>query len=236
MIGREDIVLCLSKSGDTPEIKVLTPLLKQRGNLLIGMVAKRDSHLGRHADLILFTPVNREADPHNLAPTASTTAQMALGDALAMALLVRRGFSPRDFALVHPGGMLGKQLYLRVADLYAENQQPRVAPQTNLRETLLEMTSKRLGCTAVTDENNRIVGIITDGDLRRMLAQTTQLDKTKAEDIMTQNPKRVLPDTLAVKALHMLQQHNITQLLVADENDQYLGVLHLHDLLREGFV
>ncbi len=236
MIGKEDVVLCLSKSGETAEIKVLTPLLKQRGNLLIGMVAKKDSHLARYADLLLFTPIVREADPHNLAPTASTTAQMALGDALAMALLVRRGFSPEDFALVHPGGMLGKQLYLRVADLYLQNERPKVLPKTTLREILLEMTSKRLGCTAVTDEEDRLLGIITDGDLRRMLGKTTRLDETRAEDIMSPSPKWVQPDTLAAKALGILQQHNITQLLVADEHGKYLGVLHLHDLIREGFV
>jgi len=236
MIGKEDVVLCLSKSGETAEIKVLTPLLKQRGNLLIGMVATKDSHLARYADLLLFTPIVREADPHNLAPTASTTAQMALGDALAMALLVRRGFSPEDFALVHPGGMLGKQLYLRVADLYLQNERPKVLPKTTLREILLEMTSKRLGCTAVTDEEDRLLGIITDGDLRRMLGKTTRLDETRAEDIMSPSPKWVQPDTLAAKALGILQQHNITQLLVADEHGKYLGVLHLHDLIREGFV
>ncbi len=236
MIGKGDVVLCLSKSGETAEIKVLTPLLKQRGNLLIGMVAQKDSHLARHADLLLFTPIVREADPHNLAPTASTTAQMALGDALAMALLVRRGFSPEDFAWVHPGGMLGKQLYLRVADLYEQNERPKVFPQTTLREILLEMTSKRLGCTAVTDANDQLLGIITDGDLRRMLGKTTRLDETRAEDIMSRSPKWVRPDTLAAKALGTLQRHNITQLLVADENKKYLGVLHLHDLIREGFV
>lgn len=236
MIGKEDIVLCLSKSGETAEIKVLTPLLKQRGNLLIGMVAHENSHLARHADLTLLTPIKREADPHNLAPTASTTAQMALGDALAMSLLVRRGFSPKDFALVHPGGMLGKRLYLRVADIYGENQKPRVFPQTTLREILLEMTSKRLGCTAVVDEKQCLVGIITDGDLRRMLGSTTQLGSTQAKDIMTTEPKWVTPDTLAAKALAILQKHNITQLLVAKKDGTYLGVLHLHDLIREGFV
>ncbi|HHJ50294.1 MAG TPA: KpsF/GutQ family sugar-phosphate isomerase [Phaeodactylibacter sp.] len=235
MIGGDDVVLCLSKSGETPEIKVLTPILKQRGNLLIGMVGNRKSFLGRTADVVLFTPVAREADPNNLAPTASTTAQMAMGDALAMALLKRRGFSARDFALVHPGGTLGKQLYLKVGDLYPENERPRVGPQTNLRETLLEMTSKRLGCTAVVDENEKVLGIITDGDLRRMLEKNAGMEVVAAE-MMTPNPKMVTADVLAVKALEMMQRHNITQLIVAKDDGTYLGVLHLHDLIREGLI
>ena len=235
MIAREDVVLCLSKSGETPEIKVLTPILRKRGNLLIGMVGNRRSYLGRAVDVVLFTPVVREADPNNLAPTASTTAQMAIGDALAMALLKRRGFSVEDFALVHPGGMLGKQLYLSVGDLYPENERPCVSPQTNLRETLLEMTSKRLGCTAVVDENEKVLGIITDGDLRRMLEKNAGMEVVAAE-MMTPNPKMVTADVLAVKALELMQRHNITQLIVAEEDGTYLGVLHLHDLIREGLI
>ncbi len=236
MIGREDVVLCLSKSGETPEIKVLIPILKQRGNLLLGMVGKRDSYLGRSADLVLFTPVAREADPNNLAPTASTTAQMAIGDALAMALLKRKGFSVEDFALVHPGGTLGKQLYLRVGDLYPENERPRVMPQTNIRDTLLEMTSKRLGCAVVVDENDKVLGIITDGDLRRMLERTAEMRDVTAAEVMTRDPKLVQADVLAVKALKLMQQYNITQLIVAEEDGTYLGILHLHDLIREGLI
>ena len=236
MIRPEDIVLCLSKSGETPEIRVLVPLLKHLGNLLVGMVARRDSFLGRNADFLLFTPVDQEAEPNNLAPTASTAAQMALGDALASALLALRGFGPRDFAQFHPGGALGKQLYLRVQDLYPLNEKPMVAPHESLKATILKMTSHRLGATAVVDQSQHILGIVTDGDLRRMIEKGSDFLHLKAEDIMTPHPKTVGPEMLAVNALNLMRQHSITQLLVANADGQYLGIVHLHDIVREGII
>jgi arabinose-5-phosphate isomerase len=236
MIQPGDAVLCLSKSGETPEIKVLVPLLRQFGHLLIGMVAVPDSYLGRHADLLLHTPIAQEADPNNLAPTASTTAQAVLGDALATSLLALRGFSPSDFAQYHPGGMLGKQLYLRVYDLYSQNQAPAVLPDSGIRETILEMTTKRLGCTAVVDESRKLLGIITDGDLRRMLEVSEDIRLLRAADIMSARPKTLQPDEMAIRALERLRNHSISQLLVCDADGHYLGVLHLHDLIREGFL
>ncbi|MEM1323888.1 MAG: KpsF/GutQ family sugar-phosphate isomerase [Bacteroidota bacterium] len=234
MINPNDLLLCLSKSGETAEIKVLVPLLRQLGNRLIGMCCRADSYLGQQADYCLLLPVDREADPHNLAPTASTTAQMAMGDALAVALLELRGFSPRDFAQVHPGGALGRQLYLRVRDLYPRNARPAVAPDDNLRQTIMEMTSKRLGATVVEAEG-RLLGIITDGDLRRMLEQTDDFSTLRAADIMSPTPKTIDKDELAVEALQVLRSNSITQLVVTDEG-QYVGIIHLHDLLREGIV
>ena len=236
MIRPEDIVICLSKSGETPEIKVLAPLLKHLGNPIIGMVANRESFLGRQAQYVLHTPVDQEADPNNLAPTASTTAQMAMGDALATALLALRGFTPADFAQFHPGGALGKQMYLRVSDLYPNNERPAVYLNANLPAIILEMTSKRLGATAVLDQEDKLCGIITDGDLRRMLSKGNHFADLTAKDIMSTHPKTVAPDTLAVNALQILRQHSITQLVVTDETGQYLGFLHLHDLIREGLI
>ena len=236
MIRQDDIVLCLSKSGETPEIRVLVPLLKHLGNLLVGMVARRDSFLGRNADFLLFTPVDQEAEPNNLAPTASTAAQMALGDALASALLALRGFGPRDFAQFHPGGALGKQLYLRVQDLYTLNEKPMVAPHESLKATILDMTSHRLGATAVVDEHRHILGIVTDGDLRRMIEKGSDFLHLKAADIMTPHPKTAEPEMLAVNALNLMRQYSITQLLVANADGQYLGVVHLHDIVREGII
>ncbi len=235
MIRPPDLVLCLSKSGETPEVKALVPLLKNLGRTLIGMVGHPDSYLARQADFVLLTPVSQEADPNNLAPTASTTAQMAMGDALATALLALRGFTPADFAQYHPGGALGKQLYLRVNDLYPQNEKPAVALQASLSETILEMTSKRLGATAVLDEANRLVGIITDGDLRRMLERSEQATDIRAQTIMTPEPKTIPPNALAVKALQLMRQHSITQLIVS-EDGTYLGMVHLHDLIREGLI
>ena len=235
MVRPADTVICLSKSGETSEIKVLVPLLKNMGNPLIGFVARSDSFLGRMADYCLLTPIDQEADPNNLAPTASTTAQMALGDAIATALLALRGFTPGDFAQYHPGGTLGKQMYLRVADLYMQNDRPSVSQKAGIRDTILEMTSRRLGCTVVLDDSNQIAGIITDGDLRRMLENEQETSHLKAEDIMSVDPKTILPDEMAIKALHVMRQNSITQLIVA-ENNKYLGILHLHDLIREGLV
>lgn len=236
MIRPADLVLCLSKSGETPEIKVLVPLVKNLGNTLIGMVSNRDSFLAKHARYVLHTPVSQEADPNNLAPTASTTSQMVMGDALATALLALRGFTPQDFAQFHPGGALGKQLYLRVRDLYPNNEKPAVHLNETLPNTILEMTTKRLGATAVLDDRGRLQGVITDGDLRRMLSRHVNLDELRAKDIMGAHPKTILADALAVKALEMLRGHSISQLIVVDEAGQYLGFLHLHDLIREGLI
>ena len=237
MMRPEDIVICLSRSGETPEIKVLAPLVKQTGNLLVAMVGRIDSFLGRCADHVLFTPIDQEADPNNLAPTASTTAQMALGDALATALLALRGFSPGDFARYHPGGALGKQLYLRVHDLYPLNERPMVRPEDSIRQAILEMTSKRLGMTAVVNEQEQLLGISTDGDLRRMLEKERDFSELPARKIMTPLPKTIEPDALAVEALARMRQYSITQLLVVHADTQYYaGVIHLHDLLREGLI
>lgn len=235
MIQPNDIVLCISKSGETPEVKVLVPLLKAAGNIMIGMVSNKDSYLGKHAQFILHTPVSQEADPNNLAPTASTASQMALGDALATALLALRGFTPSDFAQYHPGGALGKQLYLRVNDLYPNNEKPVVFKNDNIRKIILEITSKRLGVTAVLSENENILGVITDGDLRRMLENEKDVGHLKASDIMNTNPKKIEHDALAVKALEIMRENSISQLLVAD-NGKYLGIIHLHDLIREGLI
>lgn len=235
MIQPEDLVLVLSKSGETAEIKVLIPLVRHLGNQLIAMTAKSDSSLARQADFLLLTRIDVEADPNNLAPTASTTAQTALGDALAMALLARRGFGREDFATFHPGGALGKQLYLRVSDLYPFNQKPMVGPTESLQATILEMTSKCLGATAVV-ESDQLLGIITDGDLRRMLERTKALDQLTAADLMSSQPKTIREDTLAVKALQVMREYSITQLIVTDEDSTYLGFVHLHDLIREGLI
>ncbi len=235
MVQPGDLVVCLSKSGETPEVKVLASLVKGLGNRLIAITANRQSTLARQADYTLWTPVEQEADPNNLAPTVSTTSQMALGDALATALISLRGFSPEDFARFHPGGALGKQLYLRVGELSARNERPAVTLDAPLSEVIIEMTTKRLGVTAVLDHNSRVVGIITDGDLRRMLQKNADITTITAQQIMTKYPKCVPPDTLAARALEMMRQHAITQLIVL-ENEQYLGIVHLHDLLREGIV
>lgn len=235
MIHPDDFVLCLSKSGETAEVKVLLPFLKATGNKVIGMTARLNSYLGQHADFVLHTPVPQEADPNNLAPTASTIAQAALGDALATALLALRGFTAKDFAKFHPGGTLGKQLYLRVDNLYTQNEKPQVLPTATLQEVIVEMTSKRLGCTAVTNSKNQLIGIITDGDLRRMLESGKSLSDLSAEDIMTSGPQKIVGPALAVKALEIMRERSITQLPVT-EGDTYLGMVHLHDLIKEGLV
>lgn len=235
MVQPSDIVLCLSKSGETAEIKVLAPLVKQMGNPLIAMVSKANCSLARSADYVLLTPIDQEADPNNLAPTASTTAQMALGDAIATALLALRGFSPSDFAQFHPGGALGKQLYLRVSDLYPHNELPAVLPEASLRETILEMTAKCLGATAVVDTANELLGIITDGDLRRMLRQQLAVDHLQAGDIMTSQPCVIAPEEMAMTALALMRSKSITQLPVV-KGKHYLGMIHLHDLVRQGLI
>lgn len=235
MIRPDDIVLCISKSGDTPEIKVLVPILKNFGNPLIAMVANADSLLAQSADYLLLTPIGKEADPNNLAPTASTTAQMAMGDAIATSLLSLRGFSSHDFAQFHPGGALGKQLYLRVADIFIQHESPCVLPHETLKNTIVEMTSKRLGAVAVVDENKNLIGVITDGDLRRMLSRANIIEDLLAKDIMTANPIAIDKNEMAVKALELMRQKSISQLIVV-EGTVYLGMVHLHDLLREGIV
>ena len=233
MVRPGDVVICISKSGNTPEIKVLVPLIKNFGNTLIAIVGNTDSFLAHEADVVLDTTVEHEACPNNLAPTSSTTAQLVMGDALAVALIECRNFSARDFARFHPGGALGKQLYLHVADLYVQNERPSVAPSASITDTILEMTSKRLGCTVV-EENGRICGIVTDGDLRRMM-QTFHSPQTAA-DIMNPNPKRILDTEYAVAALQMMRANSITQLVVVDADGRYLGIIHIHDILREGII
>lgn len=236
MVQADDHVICVSKSGETPEVRVLVPLLRNLGNTVIGMVSRKDSFLGRQADHVLLTPISQEADPNNLAPTASTTAQMVMGDALATALLALRGFTPRDFAQFHPGGALGKQLYLRVRDLYPQNEKPAVTADWTLPATILEMTAKRLGATAVIDDHLQVVGIITDGDLRRMLEQNADLSQLTAGDIMTPDPKTIPEGALAVKALETMRSHSITQLIVTRDDHTFAGFVHLHDLIREGLI
>ncbi len=237
MIQPNDVVLCISKSGETSEVKVLVPLLKNMGNLLIGMISNENSYLGQRADYILHTPISIEADPNNLAPTASTTAQMVLGDALATSLLALRGFTPKDFAQFHPGGLLGKQLYLRASDLFIQNESPSVSENASIHQTILEMTTKRLGCTVVMNADKKVLGIITDGDLRRMLEKSNPVNFStlQAKDIMTANPKVIEQDCLAVRALEIMREGSITQLVVVNTG-QYLGIIHLHDLIREGLV
>ena len=235
MIQRDDIVICISKSGNTPEIKVLVPLLKRRGSRLVALVSNTNSYLSQQADFVINATIAEEACPHNLAPTTSTTVHLALGDALAVCLLELRNFSTRDFAEYHPGGSLGKQLYLKVSDIYLQHKLPSVSADTPLNEVIIEISSKRLGCTSVLDGNKNLLGIITDGDLRRMLQKNTLLDSIKAEDIMSPNPKTIEKDEFAVKALHMMQQGNITQLVVMD-GQKVAGFIHLHDLLKEGIV
>ena len=234
IIQKEDIIICLSKSGETPEIRVLIPLLKQQGNKLIAIVGNTVSYLAKAADYALDATVSKEACPNNLAPTASTTAQLVMGDALAVALLECRGFTPGDFARLHPGGALGKQLYLRVSDIYINNEVPRVDLNTEIRQVIMEISAKRLGATAVMDKG-KMVGIITDGDLRRMLEKNELIAGIRAQDIMTPDPKAIRADSLVVEALALLRNHNITQLPVL-ENGNYVGVIHLHDILKEGIL
>ena len=235
IIQNDDVIICISKSGNTPEIKALVPLIKNTSNPLIAIVGNTESFLATQADLVLNTTVEEEADPNNLAPTTSTTAQLVMGDALAVALLQCRKFTAQDFAKYHPGGALGKQLYLRVEDLYKQNDRPMVSPTTGVRDIILEMTSKRLGC-AVVVQNDRVEGIITDGDLRRMMKANDSFAHLQAKDIMTVNPKTISEGEYATKALAMMRTSSITQLIVADNENRYLGVVHLHDILREGIL
>ena len=235
MIQKDDVVICISKSGNTPEIKVLVPLLKRRGSQLVALVSNTQSYLAKQANFILNATIAEEACPNNLAPTTSTTAHLALGDALAVCLLKMKDFSDRDFAELHPGGALGKQLYLKVSDLVMGHEIPKVSPDTLLKEVILEISSKRLGCTAVVDADEQLLGIITDGDLRRMLQKDVDIRTAKAADIMTRTPQTIALDEFAVKALHVMQEKSITQ-LVALDNGRVAGFVHLHDLLKEGIV
>lgn len=235
MIKKEDFVICISKSGNTPEIKLLVPMLKTLGSRLIGLVGNKDSYLAKHADYLLFTGIEEEACPNNLAPTTSTTVQMAMGDALAICLLTARGFTAESFARFHPGGTLGKQLYLKVKDVIDASLLPMVQESASLKEVILEISSKRLGATAVVDEAQKLQGIITDGDLRRMLQNNFDLSEIKAGDIMTKDPKTIFLDDYAVKAVEVMRTFNITQLVVQD-NSSLVGFVHIHDLMKEGIV
>jgi arabinose-5-phosphate isomerase len=235
MITSDDIVMLISKSGESPEIKVLIPLINNFGNLLIGMVGNTESFLAKQANLMLNTTVEKEACPNNLAPTSSTTAQMVMGDVLAVCLMKLNQFNNRDFAKFHPGGNLGKRLYLRVADLATANEKPWVLADATLKKVIVEITQNRMGVTAVVDENQQLIGIITDGDLRRMLEKTSDISTICASDILTTHPITVQPEALAVEALELLKKHDISQLIVA-ENGIYKGIIHIHDLIREGIV
>jgi arabinose-5-phosphate isomerase len=232
IIQENDVVVCISKSGNTPEIKVLLPLIKNYGNKIIAITGNSASFLGMNADFMLNSFVEKEADPNNLAPTTSTTAQLVMGDALAICLLHLNNFSSQDFAKYHPGGALGKKLYLRVSDLIGKHEMPQVAPNTPIKDVIIEISKKRLGTTAVI-ENNKIVGIITDGDLRRMLKDSPDIGKLVAADIMSKNPKTVKVDAMAIEAMETMENNKISQILVED-NSVYVGVVHLHDLLKEG--
>lgn len=235
MVQKNDIVVCISKSGNTPEVKVLVPLLKRTGAKLIALVSNIHSFLAEHANYVLNATIDIEACPNNLAPTTSTTAHMALGDALAVCLLEARGFSDEDFARYHPGGSLGKKLYLKVNDIYPGNQLPVVKQTAPIKDIIMEISGKRLGATAVVDADTRLVGIITDGDLRRMLEKNTEIGNIQASDIMTQNPVTISKDAYAVRALNIMQHKNITQLIV-EERGKVIGFVHLHDILKEGIV
>ena len=235
MIQTDDVVLVISKSGNSPEIKVLAPLVKNFGNTLIGMVGNTESFLAQNSDIVLNTTVEQEACPINLAPTSSTTAQMVMGDALAVCLMEIKEFSSRDFAKYHPGGALGKKLYLRVEELAAQNAKPKVLPTATIKEVIIEMTQKRLGAAVVVSETANILGIITDGDLRRMLEKTDTFENLRAKDIMSSHPKTIAADILAVHALEEMRKHNISQLVV-EHDDQYAGIIHLHDLVKEGII
>ncbi len=232
IVREGDIVVILSKSGETPEIKMLVPLIKLRGNKIVAMVGNRQSYLAAQADFVLDVTVDEEAIPGSLAPTSSTTAQLVMGDALALILMKCRGFSTDDFAKFHPGGALGKQLYLRVKDLYVNNERPEVGPDDSLTRVIIEMTHKRLGATVVM-QDERLLGIITDGDLRRMLMKYPNIEQVKASQIMTSNPKTIDTEALVVDALHKMRENSITQLPVVHEG-RYLGIIHLHDILKEG--
>ena len=234
LILEDDVVICISKSGNTPEIKVLVPLIKNAKNKMIAITGNKESFLGKQADFVLNTFVEKEACPNNLAPTTSTTAQLVMGDALAICLLEKKGFSSKDFAKYHPGGALGKKLYLRVSDMSNVNEKPQVHLQTSLKDVIIEITEKMLGVTAVVDAG-KIIGIITDGDLRRMLTKTDDFHSLTAEDIMSNHPKTIHSNAMAVDAMELMEKHGVSQLLVEDKG-LYAGVVHVHDLIKEGIL
>ena len=233
-ILEDDVVICISKSGNTPEIKVLVPLIKSGPNKLIAITANKESFLGQQADFVLNAYVEKEACPNNLAPTTSTTAQLVIGDALSICLLNLRGFSSKDFAKYHPGGALGKKLYLRVEDISSVNQKPQVKKDSDIREVIVEISEKMLGVAAVV-EDEKIIGIITDGDIRRMLKKYDNINGLRAADIMTSAPKAVDAEMMAVDALEAMESNGISQLLV-EQDGKYAGVIHLHDLIKEGII
>jgi len=235
MIQQDDIAIIISKSGNSPEIKILVPLIKNFGNTIIAIAGNTGSFLAKHSDILLDTTVEQEACPNNLAPTSSTTAQLVMGDALAVVLMELKGFKGDDFAKFHPGGTLGKKLYLRVADLASDNEKPAVLPGQTIKEVIVEMTNKRLGVTTVVDNENNLLGIITDGDLRRMLEKEISINSISARDIMTTTPKTIVPDALAVEALDVMRKHGITQLVVTEEG-KFKGIIHLQDLIKEGLI
>ncbi len=234
IIQQDDVVICISKSGNTPEIKVLVPLLKRGNNKLIAITSNKNSVLAQQADSVLYAHVDKEACPNNLAPTTSTTAQLVLGDALAVCLLEMKHFGSSDFAKYHPGGALGKRLYLKVSDIVSHNQKPEVSPDTDIKKVIVEISEKMLGVTAVLN-NHQIVGIVTDGDIRRMLSKTDSIKGLTAKDIMSVNPKTIEVDCLAIDALHLMEKNKITQLL-ATKQGQYVGIIHLHNLIQEGLI
>lgn len=235
MIQQDDIVICLSKSGNTPEIKVLVPLIKRTGCRLVALVSNTESYLASQADFILNATIGEEACPNNLAPTTSTTAQLAVGDALAVCLLELRDFSSDDFARYHPGGTLGKQLYLKVNDISANNEVPKVKKEATLKEAIIEISSKRLGATAVVDDEDQLLGIITDGDIRRSMERELNLNEVKAEEIMSTGVKTVSYNDFAIKAVSIMQENSITQLVVLKDK-KVNGFVHLHDMLKEGII
>lgn len=235
IVQQEDVVMIISKSGESPEIKILVPLIKHFKNMLIGMVGNMESYLAKQSDIILNTTVEQEACPNNLAPTTSTTAQLVMGDALAICLMDIKGFTSDDFAKFHPGGTLGKKLYLRVADLYIKNEKPSVTADKSLKEVIVEISAKRLGAVAVVDTDSLLLGVITDGDLRRLLERNISINSVSAADVMTTTPKTIGADELAIDALDIMRKKSITQLVVVD-GEKYLGFIHLHDLIREGLI
>lgn len=230
-----DIVIVISKSGDSPEIKALVPFIKNFGNVLVAMVGNTASYLAKNSNYIINTTVEMEACPNNLAPTSSTTAQMVMGDALAVCLMELKGFNSDHFAKFHPGGTLGKKLYMKVGDLISANEKPMVTPHASVKEVIVEITQKRLGATAVV-AHDKICGIITDGDIRRMLEKSETITGLRASDIMTQNPKIISSNSLAVDALELLTSHNISQLPAIQDDGTYAGIVHIHDLIREGII
>lgn len=235
IVQQDDVVLCISKSGNTPEIKVLVPLIRRMGNNLIAMVSNTESYLALHSDYVIRATVDEEACPNNLAPTSSTTTQLVMGDALAVCLLKMRGFSPEDFAKYHPGGSLGKRLYLTVDDVYDKELRPWVSPDETIQNTIINISQNRLGATVVLDKDEKLLGIITDGDVRRMVEKGKPLDSLVAMDIMSRNPKVVEKKELAVNAFSIMEKNKITSVIVLDEG-KYVGLIHIHDVLREGIV